>query len=104
MKPSTFVCRSRFPVSVAELFDWHARPGAFERLTPAFDRVEILERSGGVADGARTVIRVPMLGPFRRRMVNEHSGYEPDRQFIDTQLKGPFTKFEHRHLFEADGP
>ena len=30
------VARSAMPVSAQALFDWHERPGAFERLTPSW--------------------------------------------------------------------
>src|SRR5262245_51043379 len=103
MATQKFVCRSRFPVPVKELFDWHSRPGAFERLNAPWDRFEVLERSQGITDGTRTVIRAPVFGPFRRRWAAEHFGYEEGRRFSDRQLEGPFVKFEQQHLFEADG-
>ena len=39
-----FVARSRMPVPAAVLFDWHTRPGAFERLNPPWDPVTVLSR------------------------------------------------------------
>ena len=33
-----------------EVFDWHERPGALERLTPPWGNVEVLSRSGGIRD------------------------------------------------------
>ncbi len=66
MDEQRYVARSPMPVPARALFDWHARPGAFERLNPPFDPVEVLERSGGLAPGARTVLRVH-LGPVPRR-------------------------------------
>ena len=41
-----------------EVYAWNARPGAFERLVPPWERVEVLERSGGLEDGARFDVRV----------------------------------------------
>ncbi|MBI3407561.1 MAG: TIGR01777 family protein [Planctomycetes bacterium] len=100
----TFGCRSRFPVPVKELFDWHGRPGAFNRLNAPFDRFEVLQPSQGITNGTRTVIRAPVFGPFRRRWVAEHFDYVEGRQFNDRQIEGPFVKFEQQHLFEPDGP
>ena len=31
------------PVSAEEVFTWHERPGAFERLTPPWEKVKVLE-------------------------------------------------------------
>ena len=35
-----------------DVFDWHERLGAIERLTPPWADVEVLHRSGGIQDGA----------------------------------------------------
>ena len=68
MTTETFVARARLPASAEEAYDWHARPGAFERLTPPWQRVEVIERSaGGIEKGTRLVLRVA-AGPLRRRL------------------------------------
>ena len=69
VKTNTFEKRTVMPVSAEELFAWHARDGAFERLNPPFAPVEIEERSGGLEVGARTVIRMP-IGPAKQRWVD----------------------------------
>ena len=55
MKKELFVCRSHLEAPAREVFDWHARPGAFERYTPPWAPVEVIERSGGIEDGAAGV-------------------------------------------------
>lgn len=95
----TFERRTVMPVSADELCAWHGRPGAFERLNPPFDPVEIEARSGGLEVGARTVIRV---GPLSQRWVAEHTAYEPGRMFRDEQKGGPFAKWIHTHRFEPN--
>jgi uncharacterized protein (TIGR01777 family) len=104
--PSPFTVverRVRLPVSAEEAFAWHARPGAFERLAPPWERVEILERHGGIEDGARTVLRM-RIGPVVTRWVAVHRDYVPGRQFADEQVEGPFTWWRHLHRFDPDGP
>ena len=54
--------RSEMPVSAEALFAWHERPGAFERLTPGFMPAKVLHRSGGITDGSRVVLCIP-VGP-----------------------------------------
>jgi uncharacterized protein (TIGR01777 family) len=103
MNPEVFIRRSRVPAPAEEVFRWHARAGAFERLTPPWEAVEILERGDGIGDGARTVVRVP-VGPFRRRWVAEHRDYQEGRQFRDVQVEGPFASWSHLHRVEPDGP
>ncbi len=88
------------PVSADELFAWHARDGAFERLNPPFAPAEVEERSGGLEVGARTVVRV---GPLKQRWVAEHTAFEAGRMFRDEQVSGPFARWSHTHRFEPRG-
>jgi ligand-binding SRPBCC domain-containing protein len=84
------------------LFAWHERPGAFERLAPPWERIEVLEREGGIRDGGRLVMTL-RKGPFRLRWVAEHFGYEEGREFRDRQASGPFASWVHRHRCLPDG-
>ncbi len=102
MDEQRYVARSPMPVPPRELFDWHARPGAFERLNPPFDKVEILERSGGMAPGARTVLRLH-VGPVPRKWVAVHTALEDGRSFTDRQESGPFALWEQVHRMLPDG-
>lgn len=98
-----FVRRVHLPVSAAEVYRWHTRPGAFERLNPPWEPVEIVGRSGGVEDGGRVTLRVP-LGPFRKEWVAEHRDCRVGSQFRDVQVRGPFAHWDHLHRLEPDGP
>jgi len=96
--------RTPMPVSAEALFDWHERPGAFERLTPGFMPARVIERSGGIRDGAKVVLSVP-VGPAHTTWRLEHTGYVAGREFRDVQRAGPFASWEHVHRTEpaADG-
>ena len=99
----TFTKRSELPVPRADLYAWHARPGAFERLGPPWERAIVESRSGeGIDDGVRLTIRAE-IGPVSARWEAEHHGHIPGEQFIDTQRSGPFARWEHTHRF-LDGP
>ena len=102
MDEQRYVARSPMPVPARTVFDWHARPGALERLNPPFERVEILERTGGLAPGARTVVRV-RIGPVPSRWVSVHTALEDGRSFTDRQESGPFARWEHVHRMLPDG-
>jgi len=99
----TFVYRSRVAASAAEVYDWHALPGALEKLTPPGEHVKVIERSAGIERGARVVL---LMGrwPFQRRWVAEHQEFEAGRFFSDQQVSGPFAYWKHTHTFEPDGP
>jgi hypothetical protein len=94
---------STLPASVEEVFAWHERPGAFERLTPPWERVTVIERSGGIREGARTALKV-RVGPARFRWLARHRDYEEGRKFVDEQVEGPFSHWVHEHRFEPEGP
>lgn len=94
--------RTRINAPAEDLFAWHAQPGAFERLAPPWERAEVIERSGGIQNGERVVVKTG-VGPFSVRWVAEHFDYLEGRQFRDKQLKGPFAKWVHTHRFEPDG-
>ncbi|MBM4256104.1 MAG: TIGR01777 family protein [Deltaproteobacteria bacterium] len=99
----TYVRRTQIGAPAEEVFRWHARPGAFERLTPPWEPVELVARQGGLEDGALVVLRMGM-GPISQSWVARHSDYVEGRQFRDTQVAGPFTHWAHTHRFAPDGP
>lgn len=103
MRKERFAYRTRILAPAAEVFAWHARPGALERLAPPWAPVELIERTGGIENGARVVLRVH-IGPLPRRWVAEHRDVEAGRRFRDVQLAGPFAHWEHTHRVEPDGP
>lgn len=102
MKLETFVRRSRIPAPAEEVYRWHAERGALQRLTPPWERVEVVDEGGGFHDGARVEIRV-LVGPFRLPWVARLSDCRPGRSFRDTQVRGPFAFWQHTHLMEPDG-
>lgn len=94
-----FVKRSPMDVSARALYDWHMRPGAFQRLVPPWQKVRLLEQTGPAdEEGTRLFLSVP-LGPFRRLWVAEHRDVIEGRQFVDVQIQGPFARWVHTHRF-----
>ncbi len=103
MKTETFTYRSRIAAPADVVFQWHTRPDAFEKLTPPWEHVKILERTGGIENGARVMLRVGRW-PLRVLWIAEHCDYVAGRQFRDVQVRGPFARWEHTHLVTPDGP
>lgn len=85
------------------VFAWHERTGAFARLVPPWERVEVTRHVGGIRDGARVSLRT-RLGPFWANWEIVHRDYLAGRQFRDVLISGPFAKWEHLHRIEPDGP
>ena len=97
-----FVERSEIAASDEELFRWHERPGAFERLAPPWNPPRVVERQGTIRDGDRLVFE--MGGPpFRQRWVAVHRDFEQGRGFVDEQERGPFARWVHAHRFLSLG-
>lgn len=92
----------RFPsvldVPAQTLYDWHARPGAFERLTPPWAPVQLVAFEG-IEDGERAVIRLG-YEPLALTWIAEHHSHQAGRQFCDRQVQGPFKQWNHAHRFE----
>jgi ligand-binding SRPBCC domain-containing protein len=94
------------PVTAAEAFAWHERPGALQALTPPWERVRVESVSNGIRDGSRVILRARVgLLAFHvwTRWEMEHHGYVAGREFNDRMLRGPFAKWEHRHAFADRG-
>lgn len=96
---TSFVARCEVAAPREALYAWHARAGAFERLTPPRDGVRLVEDSGGIADGARKVLAI---GPVGLRWVAVHDSHVAGRRFRDVQERGPFRRWEHTHEFLDD--
>jgi uncharacterized protein (TIGR01777 family) len=97
MTVATFVKESILPYAAATVFDWHARPGAFERLNAPWKPVKVLQSSGGIENGSEVVIKVPILGSCGVTWKFRHRDYVPGKQFTDEQIAGPFKKWRHIH-------
>ena len=95
----TFERSIELPVSAERAFRWHARPGAFERLAPPWQRIAIRERSGGIASGDRLSFVVGRW-PVRLQWDARHEEYVEGCQFVDVQDRGPFAFWRHTHRIE----
>lgn len=98
-----FVRSTPVSASAEALFDWHEAPGAFERLTPPWEKVKVLRHVGGIRDGAQVTVAVGPW-PFALRWHLEHRDYEYGRSFTDVQVRGPFRSWRHVHRMIPDGP
>ena len=99
MSFSTFTRSIRIARPAAEVFAWHERPGAFERLAPPWQKLQLISRSGGIRDGATVSLRTK-IGPVWVRWDVEHRDYQEGVQFRDVQQRGPFAHWEHLHRVE----
>lgn len=113
---TTFEKRLALPCSARRLFRYHAAPGAFARLTPAFETAEVEKPLARLEDGEEAVIRVG-VGPVKIRWVAHHERvhdgvtrtFPPGDPFAgaagfdDVMLQGPASSWRHEHRFVPDG-
>ena len=77
----------------------HADPRALEWLSPPGKRVRVVERPARIVDGAVVVLEVAPFGvPIR--WVSRIEEWRPPFGFVDVQVKGPFARWRHEHVFE----
>jgi len=81
-----------------EVFAFFADPRNLLRLTPPRAGLRLRTDCRALAAGAVLDFRVRWLGvPLRwRSYVRE---YDPPYRFVDVQVRGPWARWEHRHLF-----
>jgi uncharacterized protein (TIGR01777 family) len=102
---SCFTLRSPMPASAEELYAWHARPLAFQRLQPPWQLIDIVNSTGTFGtDGYRIEFRTNLLGPFKGTWLANTFDFQPGRQFQDEQIKGPFAFWNHIHRMIPGGP
>lgn len=102
MKTRRFTRSVRLEVPVEAAFRWHANPGAFERLVSPWQAVKLLSGAPELRDGTEVALRVGSF-PLRVRWVARHRDVRPPSQFVDEQVRGPFTWWVHTHRFEPEG-
>jgi len=89
------------PRPLDEVFAFFATPDNLARITPPGMRFEFLSEDRGMRRGLELDYRLrPVLGipvGWRTRI----DAYDPPNGFHDTQLRGPYRHWNHRHRFRA---
>ena len=98
-KKSFFEHQSEYPCSAEELYNWHSRKGALERLLPPWQNISVVDRHGGIEPGGKVLLKMH-AGPFAYRFKAHHIENIPGKMFRDIQEEGPFASWSHSHYFE----
>ena len=87
------------PQQVEDVFSFFADAANLESLTPRWLRFKIQTPLPiEMAAGTRIDYRLRYRG-FPLRWRTEFQAWEPPHRFVDSQVKGPYRKWVHEHLF-----
>lgn len=100
MAKGQFQKKSKISAPVDEVFSWHSRKGAFERLSPPWDPPVVIKKIGTIKKNDETLFKMK-AGPIPIIWHAKHTSYEKNVFFKDEQFKGPFASWTHTHTFEA---
>ena len=99
---SIFTRSSTIDCPVEDLHQYHANPGALNRLLPPWEKTSILKRSDSLSVGSEVVIKNSVFG-VPVTWLARHTQWNPPRSFQDIQVSGPFKSWMHDHLFDEVG-
>lgn len=93
----------RVEVPAERAFDFYVDARNLEPMTPPWLHFEVTTPGELVLrQGARLDYKLRLHGvPVRWQTRIE--AWEPPERFVDIQAKGPYSLWEHTHLFEKDG-
>ena len=89
------------PLTVDEVFTFFSNAENLERITPPELAFQVLTptpiviKEGAIIDYRLRLFRVPFH--WRTRIAE----WQPNDQFIDEQIRGPYGSWTHRHTFAA---
>ena len=82
------VKRVELSSSIEDVFEYHTRGGASERLIPAWSSLRVLKSNKDLKNSTIAILRLK-VGPIGIRWIAQHSGYIQNRQFQDRNDKRP---------------
>lgn len=82
-----------------EVFPFFAEARNLQTITPPWLNIQVLQAPAIMQTGALIEYRIKVHGiPVRWR--TQITEWSPPRHFVDVQLRGPYTLWEHTHTFE----
>jgi hypothetical protein len=99
MTKKEFTRKTTIHAPVSNVFAWHAKKGAINRLTPPWAPLTLISKKGrGIDKGVEVTFKIKVFG-IPMKWQARHIDYKENQMFRDRQVKGPFAHWEHSHLF-----
>jgi ligand-binding SRPBCC domain-containing protein len=101
MKVFTLRREQQLPISVKEAWDFFSTPRNLARITPAdMDFTIVSELPDAIYSGMQIAYKVrPLLG-IQTGWITEIKDVQAPFVFTDTQLKGPYSLWHHKHTLK----
>ncbi|HET7417117.1 MAG TPA: SRPBCC family protein [Solirubrobacterales bacterium] len=96
--------QQRVEIPIDRAFGFYGDAHNLERITPPWLGFEVVTPRP-IEMGPGTLIEYRLrLHRIPVRWRTRIEAWEPPHRFVDAQIKGPYSLWEHTHEFEADGP
>lgn len=82
------------------MFDFFARAGNLERITPPWLGFALVTPEPAAIDAGTLIEYRLHLHRIPLRWISRIEVWEPGREFVDVQVKGPYRLWHHRHQFQ----
>ncbi|MBK6878262.1 MAG: SRPBCC family protein [Ignavibacteria bacterium] len=89
--------------SVERAFDFHKDTNNLKLITPPGISVKILSIELPLKLGSEIVLNVTQFGLIRNKWHIKLTEFVENKLITDTQIKGPFAVWKHKHIFEDNG-
>ena len=99
-KAHVLTCHVTLPADRTAVFDFFSDAFRLEEITPPWLKFEVTTTAPiEITTGTLIDYRLKLRGlPIRWR--TEITRWEPPQSFVDSQIRGPYRKWEHLHTFE----
>lgn len=87
---------------IEKVFGFHSDTNNLTKITPDFIKVSIIKIDLPLRLQSEISLEVTQFRFIRTRWNIRLTEFDPFKLITDTQVKGPFKKWEHKHCFEKE--
>lgn len=87
---------------IEKVFGFHSDTNNLTKITPDFIKVSIIKIDLPLRLQSEISLEVTQFQFIRTRWNIRLTEFDPFKLITDTQVKGPFKKWEHKHCFEKE--
>lgn len=96
---NTFVKRQWVPDQIENVFEFFSDEKNLERITPEFLNFKVMSKSSDQLQKGTTIDYSLKIHGVPVKWRSEITEWDKDKKFTDVQLKGPYKKWHHQHIF-----